>query len=452
MRFKDTWRSLKTRLTDRRLYSVFVALLIFMAGLFTYQAKVSADYRLQLDNQLTRAFDDLTEYVYGLETSLLKCAATKDPMMLSRLTSEIYAKASAASVCLGQLPLRDANLENTAKFLSQAGNFSFALSQKGTTEFSEEDRQTMLSLSSYAETLETGLFDLGQKLSSGTVRFSGKEEEMSAFSDGMQTLESRFSDYPTLIYDGPFSDHLTDREPLFLQNAPEISEEEARAKINTFFPLLSPDRIRSDGEVHATLSAFSFSAEPDENDASRTLFLQISKKGGMLLQFLDTRTPTERHIEIDEAKNHANRFLETAGFSSMRDSYYEIRDNIAIINFAYTENNILFYPDLVKVRVALDNGEILGLEAAGYAANHTVRALPTPRLTPSDAQNALSPVLTCTDVKLALIPKDGGTERLCYECKCTLSGNTFLIYLNTETGKEEDVLMLLETADGMLTV
>ncbi len=452
MRFKDTFRNLKNRLTDRHLYSLFVALLIFMTGIFAYQAKVSADYRARLDSQLTRAFDDLTEYVYGLETSLLKCAATRDAGMLSRLSSDIYAKASAASACLGQLPLADASLENTAKFLSQAGDFSFALSQKETAGISEADRQTMLSLSAYAASLEGGLYDLQQKLYSGTLRFSGKGEDEHSFSDGMQNLESRFSDYPTLIYDGPFSDHLTDKAPRFLENAPEISEEEAKEKIRAFFPLLSPDRIRSDGEVHASLAAYTFSANPDENDPSRVLSMQISKKGGMLLQFLDTRTPIERNIEIDAAKNLANRFLESAGFSSMRDSYYEIRDQIAVINFAYVEGDVLCYPDLIKVRVALDNGEILGLEAAGYAANHTVRALPSPILSVEDAKAALSPVLSCTDVRLVVIPRDGGTETLCYECKCTLAGNALLIYVHAETGREEDVLMLLETESGMLTV
>ena len=452
MRFKTMFRKLKNRLTDRHLYSLFVALIIFMTGIFAYQAKVSADYRLRLDNQLSRAFDDLTEYVYGIGTSLIKCAATRDNAHLSLLSTDIYAKSSAAAACLGQLPLQDANLENTAKFLSQAGDFSFALSQKGSDTVSEEDRQTMLSLSSYAASLEEGLYDLQQKLYSGALHFSGKKDEAAAFSDGMQTLESRFSDYPALIYDGPFSDHLTDKAPLFLENAPEISEEEAKEKIKLFFPMLSPDRVQSDGEVHATLSAYAFSAFPDETDSSRTLNIQISKKGGMLLQFLDNRMPTERHIEIDEAKNRANRFLEAAGFSSMRDSYYEIRDQIATINFAYTEGNILCYPDLVKVRVALDNGEILGIEAAGYAANHRERAFPAPILSAVDARAALSPVLTCTDVRLALIPKDGGTESLCYECKCTLAGNTLLNFINAETGREEDVLMLLETENGMLTV
>ena len=172
----------------------------------------------------------------------------------------------------------------------------------------------------------------------------------------------------------------------------------------------------------------------------------------MLLQFLDTRTPAEQTIEIDAAKNLAGRFLESAGFSSMRDSYYEIRDGIAIINFAYMEGDVICYPDLVKVRVALDNGEILGLEAAGYAANHAVRALPEPILSVADARAALSPVLSCTDVRLALIPKDGGTESFCYECKCTLAGSAFLVYVHAETGQEEDVLMLLEIENGMLTV
>ena len=31
------------------------------------------------------------------------------------------------------------------------------------------------------------------------------------------------------------------------------------------------------------------------------------------------------------------------------------------------------YPDLIKVKVALDNGEVLGMETTGYLNNHTQR-------------------------------------------------------------------------------
>jgi len=180
--------------------------------------------------------------------------------------------------------------------------------------------------------------------------------------------------------------------------------------------------------------------------------VQIARQGGMLLQMLDNRAVGTQNISIDEAKSRANQFLETFGFSSMRDSYFEIKDNIATINFAYHAYNILYYPDLVKVRIAMDNGEVLGMEAGGYAANHIDRSFPSPKISADEAQKKLSPSLAVESVQLAVIPRDSQDEAFCWEFKCKMEDKTFLIYLSTETGAEEDVLMLVETEGGMLTI
>jgi len=454
MHFRDKLRDFKNRLCDRHMYSIIVGLIVAGVALFSYQAKVSADYKTRLDAQYTRAFDDLTEYVSTIETSLFKCAAVTEPKSVVRLANDIYAKAASASTCLGQLPLSDTNLENTAKFLSQVGDFTYmlALSYMDTPVVTPQQRQTMLDLSRYAVTLESGLYDMQQRLYSGAVSFgtpSGNHGD--ALAGDMEQLEAQFQDYPSLIYDGPFSDHVQDKEPLFLQNANDISMEDARARLATFLDPSFLSDVSYDGEVGGRLPTYMFSARPKGQDG-RVITVQITKKGGMLLQILDNRSVSTQNIEMDAAKNNANRYLESIGISSMRDSYFEIKDNIATINFAYASQDVLYYPDLVKVRVAMDNGEILGMEAGGYIANHADRVFPAPKIPAEDAQKRLSPALFVENVQLAVIPRDTQDEAFCWEFKCKMEDHTFLIYLNTETGAEEDVLMLLETDGGMLTI
>ncbi len=455
MSFLRKFRSFKTRLIDRKMYSVIVGLLVAVVAVFSYQAKVSADYKTRLDSQYTRAFDDLAEYVSTIETSLLKCAAVSSPKSVVRLANDIYAKTAAASSCLGQLPLSDANLENTAKFLSQVGDFTYmlALGYMDNPVITPEQRETMLSLCRYANALESGLYDTQQKLYSGAVHFDNPGGGAGdVLASDMQQLESQFQDYPSLIYDGPFSDHVQDKETLFLQNTTDITPEDARARLSTFIaPSLLSD-VSYDGEVGGHLPTYMFTVRPDKENKDRTLTLQITKKGGMLLEMLDNRSVPSKNIDIEEAKGRANQFLQSIGISSMRDSYFELRENIATINFAFYEADILYYPDLVKVLVAMDNGEILGMEAGGYAANHTVRHFPAPRLSREEAQKRLSPSLFVEGAQLAVIPRDTQDEALCWEFKCKMENHTFLIYLNAETGAEEDVLMLLETEAGMLTI
>ncbi len=454
MRFWKNLRQFWARFTTRHLSIALIGLLLAFVCVFTYQAKVSASYRTRLDAQYTRAFDDLTEYVYGIETALFKCAAVTEPRSIVHLASDIYTKAAAASACLGQLPLSDANLENTARFLSQVGDFTYqlALSYMDTPLLSASQRQTMVSFSSYAEELQSGLYDLQQKLYSGTLRFSASGKAAETLSGNMQELESRFSDYPTLIYDGPFSDHVQDKPPLFLQNVPEISMEEALRKVYALFPSFPQSSVLPDGEQGGNLPVYQFSVSPDPGEKDHRISIQLAKKGGMLLQMLDNRPVLQSTIPIETAKERALAFLESTGFSSMRDSYFEIQDNIATINFAYTNEDILYYPDLVKVRVAMDSGEILGIEAGGYAANHTTRSLSGARISLEEAMKKLSPLLSVESAQLAVIPRDTQDEALCWELKCKMEDKIFLVYIHAEAGTEENVLMLLETDSGTLTI
>ena len=43
--------------------------------------------------------------------------------------------------------------------------------------------------------------------------------------------------------------------------------------------------------------------------------------------------------------------------------------------FFYEQDNVICYPDLVKVGIALDDGSVVRVEAAGYRMNHVVRDL-----------------------------------------------------------------------------
>ena len=44
------------------------------------------------------------------------------------------------------------------------------------------------------------------------------------------------------------------------------------------------------------------------------------------------------------------------------------------------------------------------------------------------------------------------TEVLCYEFKGTINDKTVLVYINAETGKEENIFILVDDINGMLTI
>ena len=178
----------------------------------------------------------------------------------------------------------------------------------------------------------------------------------------------------------------------------------------------------------------------------------ISKQGGYAVYFLGTRRLRSETLTVDDAIAKAKAFLSEKGFENMKESYYEKKDGIATVNFAYQQNNVTCYSDLIKVKVALDDGEIVGMEAYGYIMNHHTRDIRTPALTKQDARGRVSSRLAIDSVNIALIPKDSKREVLCYEFKGTFGDKNFLIYLNAETGAEEDIQILIESPDGILTI
>ena len=181
--------------------------------------------------------------------------------------------------------------------------------------------------------------------------------------------------------------------------------------------------------------------------------IAITKAGGMYSYMLGSRTVGKATITANEAMSIAREYLSKLGIRSITDSYYEIRNGICVINFAAEQNGITMYTDLIKVGVALDNGEVLSFDMRGYLTNHTIRELPPPKISGSYAMTLVSANLTPLSAKLCVIPSSGQNEIFCYEVRCTgKGGENILVYLNAETGREEQILILRIGSSGVLTV
>ena len=135
----------------------------------------------------------------------------------------------------------------------------------------------------------------------------------------------------------------------------------------------------------------------------------------------------------------------------MKPTYYLKQGGAVTLNYAYEQDNVTIYPDLIKVKIALDNGEVLGMETTGYLNNHTERNIEKPSISMQEAKSSLNKKLEITSEGLAIIPTEWKTEIFCYEFKGKVDGTDFLVYVNAKTGKEENILVIIDTPDGILT-
>ena len=121
------------------------------------------------------------------------------------------------------------------------------------------------------------------------------------------------------------------------------------------------------------------------------------------------------------------------------------------ISYAAIEEDVIIYSDLIKVKVALDDGEIMTFEANGYIYNHKDREI-NPSRTIEEARETLNSGINTTNERLAIIPTDSKDEVLTYEFKGTVEDQEFLVYVNANTLVTEKIYILLETPGGTLAM
>ena len=252
-----------------------------------------------------------------------------------------------------------------------------------------------------------------------------------------------------MIYDGAFSEHLTTAEPKGLTGE-DIDEEKAKQKAEEF---IGKDKIKEISNLgyseNATIPVYDFSIT---NHNDETINISISKKGGHVVSMNSNREVKAEVISQEEADKKGKEFLESKGFKNMKETYYLKQEGIVTINYAYTQNNVVMYPDLIKVKVALDNGEVLGIETTGYLNNHTERNISKVKISKEQAKKDLNKDLNIESEQMAVIPTEWKTEKLCYEFKGKVDNKEFLVYINAENGREEDILIITNTPNGTLTM
>lgn len=431
------------------LTAAVVAVLGVKAGIYHSKAK---DYEESLKYSYTSAIEDLSQSADSINSTLEKELYAGTPLMHSKLSAQLMNYASNAKATLTQLPIESMGLSNTYKFLSQVGSFSQAMSEKLARgeKLTDDEYKNLKALHDYSQSLSDTLWELNDRVNSGQTLILPDDEkkgaELIGDSSEIKDYENSFENYPKLIYDGPFSDNILEKESSLLKSLPEVDEDTAKQKCIMTLGINAKD-IPNTSMESGKMPSYRFY---DDNGG---VCCAITKQGGLVSYFLKSRRVNSTDITNDQAIGYAEKFLETLGMVDMESTYYEVYDNVCTINFACVKNDIIMYTDLVKVQVDMSDGGIIGYDARGYIVNHREREKGNGVISPMRAAKEISPVLEQGSHRLCFIPTQGGREVLCYEFECTSdSGRKVLVYINAKTAAEEQILMITENSSGVLTI
>lgn len=440
--------SYMSKRTKVRLIAFAIALFAVAAGLYCVLKKQIKQAETALEYTYQRSVADLAAYVDNIDVSLEKtlCSGTEEGAVLH--AAKVWREAAAAKACISNLPYSDRRLENTGKFISQVGEYAYSLTNRALSGegITKEERENLEKLSEYAAGLKQQLFSLLSEIANDNysiksvmteLKESFEEEETGAFSQ----MDGSYEDYPSLIYDGPFSDHIEKGDAKALEGLNVVTKEKAEETVKR----LTSKELEYTGALDSAIPVYVFSGE--------NLYAEVTVTGGMLINYSNSREVRETKASVSDAIAAADRLLNENGYSNMKMTYYLEDDNTLLINYAYSENGAVCYADLVKVRIAMDDLSAVGFEAAGYIANHRDRDKPEIKISRDEAIRSISPYLTPEKGQMAVICPNGLTEYYVYEIQCVAqSGREVLVYIDAVTGREVDILLLLDTPGGTLTI
>ncbi len=436
-----------------RIISFFVAAILLVGGLALCLNTNRNSYKRLAQNAYLSDFDQLSEHMYNISVSFLKSSYSQSPYQLTKNAAKVWGESMAAKVNLENLSGYNDKLSGVSKYLSQAGDYMMyaALkSVKGET-LSEDEYASLLSLAERADALCENITSVSQRLNSGEISCDevlcestdyDSYDHLLLVSGDLVSSADQISGYPELIYDGPFSDHIERRESEFLKDKPEIPRDEAMEKVSSIFNI-DKKKIEFVYENDSPIPVYAFSV----NDCTAS----VSKNGGYLVEYVCPEISSSKSISTDDALKNAEEFLKTAGYSSMTKSYYYCHGNELTVNFNYSQNGVVIYPDMIKINVSLSDGSITGFEAVGYLMAHTDERDLSVKITDAEASKAVNPRLNVISSRLSVIPTDGKNEVLCHEFTTeTKDKKHVLVYINANTGVEEMLQILMEDENGTL--
>ncbi len=261
---------------------------------------------------------------------------------------------------------------------------------------------------------------------------------MNELSVGLGDLTGASIDYPAMIFDGPFSTALETREVRGLSNN-EITKEQATDYVkNTVYSNRNDVKISYDKETNGDIATYDYVVTVD----GKKFYAQVSKRGGLLMNISGYAESGDARVKNEQAMEMAKTFANNIGFDSMDVVWLEVHDNVAYINLAPVKSNIIYYPDLVKVKVDLTAGEITGFEATNYALNHVDREVEF-NVTESEAEDKLGFDYEILKISKTVIRQDSGKEISAYEFMVERMDGTYFYYIDANTNEIAKTMKLV---------
>lgn len=432
--------------------TAITALLLIAVAVLSVFLSVSmqeqGQYRRMANNEYEQAYYRLSESMGNVRVNLDKARVVQDSAMMCELMTDISVSCEGAMQALDKFSADGYSARELSKFTNQVGDYCAYLHSKSARgeEVSASEREMLRKLSQTAALVQEKLSPVRDELGAGGFEFSKKigalDEEFSAI---MNALQDGSTEYPSLIYDGPFSDGLDDKKVKALEGG-EITPQEGAEQVAEKLGELGIKGISYIGEGKSRFKTYLYSIDDEHGSGD----VQIAAQGGKIVQFsFNCESGEKREFDAEE---NAVAFVGALGYEGMKPVWSAEADGIIYMNLCFEQEGVIVYPDMVKVKINARDGHVIGCETLSYLLNHAQRTLKKPTLSAKEISERDFGELEIESVRLALIPTPGGGERLTYEVYGKSEGEKFFVYADADTGAQVRVLMVVDGEQGELLI
>lgn len=405
---------------------------------------------IHAENTYQRSFHELSYHMDVLHDKIGTSLAMNTGERLSPQFVDIWKVSSQALNNVGQLPLSLVPIHETEAFLSQIGDFTYktAIRNLDDEPLSNKEVEKLQHLYGQAGKMKDELRQMQHMALKDNLRWMDVELALvsedkagNTIVDGFETVEKGVGDFSGsdagLSMTSP-----TSNKKQYHDIKGEWQDEDAVRSFSEKLFSVKDDQsftLEKSGKG-ADIPMYSVSYQGDKN-----IYMDITQKGAHPISILVDRKIGESTISLNEGLEKAEAYVKDFDYDEVTAFQSQQYDGVGVYSFMHEKDGVRIFPDTITVKVALDNGDIIGFNAQPYLMNHHERDIKKPTLTEKEAKEYVNGQVEIQEGHLALIENSIEEEVLVYEFLGTLENETFRIFINAENGIEEQVEKLTGT-------
>lgn len=421
----------------RRILLTVSAILLFalLCGMSIAAVRETAranEMSLRYENSLKASLSAAIEDMRSLEGDLSKLMITSERQ--TEMLSAVALKSAGCANALARLPVVAKSAQNVLKFANQLSAYCTLNVKKDT--LPQDFEEQIYSFFTTCQSVNGQLAQLENQIQAGELSLLSTEKDEQESSGMFGSVTDDIMEYPSVIFDGPFSDGQE-------KTTPKRAREEVTAEDAAVFLQHMNFAAEYSGEIEGVVPCYKFESENFQ--------AQITKKGGLLLMLIYSREIGEATLSLKEGEEKAQAFAQKLGYGEVKEVWREFYGNTAVYNFAPVKDGVTLYPDLFKIKIALDTGDVISFEGKSYVMNEHEREISAPHLSQTQAAEKLKDGFEIGTVRLCIVSSDQ-KEYLSWEFFGEYKDMRYAVYFDANSGREITSFRIINSESGEMVI